>query len=129
MRKKVTDEQLWQALNHSNGIYTVTRDYLKIRYGISISSFAIRKRAIAKPELLDEIKLITINEVENGLYQVMRSQNESNKLKAIIFYLKTQGKAHGYTERNELEVDGNLDIKVQFIKIPQEKIKKTQIVT
>lgn len=117
MRQKVSDKQLWEAINHANGVYTKARDYLKVAYGIKIAAVNIRERAIKKPELLEEIKIISINEAENGLKLLIAgAKNEAVKLKAIMFYLKTQGKDSGWTERKELEVDGNLTLKVMFVK-------------
>ena len=45
----------------------------------------------------------------------MRTKNEPVRLRAIDLFLKTQGKSRGYVERQELEIDGDFNLVVEFV--------------
>ena len=42
-------------------------------------------------------------------------EKRKKHMTATIFFLKTQGRNRGYVERQEMDVDGNLSLSVEFI--------------
>ena len=67
------------------------------------------------PEQLKDIKEENIDIAEEGLHSLMRSKNEAVRFKAVQFYLRTIGKGSGYIERQELEIDGDFNLVVEFV--------------
>jgi len=62
-------------------------------------------------EVLSEAREIALDHVESKL---MKAIDDGN-LTAIIFFLKTQGKSRGYSERSEFgHTAGNEPVKVTF---------------
>jgi hypothetical protein len=59
-----------------------------------------------------DISNIALDFAESQLHKQMREGNTA----ATIFYLKTKGKKRGYIERQELEVDGDMNLTVEYIK-------------
>jgi hypothetical protein len=98
-RRKVTIEQIEQALIANGGWYT------KAANALGVSHQAISKR-VAKSERLqkavEEVKAKYLDLAESKLLQKI---NEGD-LGAICFYLKCQGKDRGYIERMQNEVTG-----------------------
>jgi hypothetical protein len=46
----------------------------------------------------------------------MQTKNETVQLRAIDLFLKTQGKGRGYVERQEVDMDGDFSVQVEFVK-------------
>jgi len=113
--KKLTDPQFWAILREGAGIYAFTVRLIKKEYGIDISRQAVRDRALKKPDLLKDIKEENIDVAEEGLHSLMRSKNEAVRLKAVQLFLKTQGIERGYVERQEVDIDANMNFTVDFI--------------
>ena len=59
-----------------------------------------------------DINNIALDFAESQLHKQMKEGNTS----ATIFYLKTKGKCRGYIERQELDVDGDFNLVVEFVK-------------
>ncbi len=113
--KKLTDKQFWSILREGAGIYGRTVCLIKKEYDVDISRQAVRDRALKDPDQLKDIKGQNIDIAEEGLHSLMRSKNETIRFKAVQFYLKTIGRDNGYVERQELEVDGDYNLTVEFI--------------
>ena len=65
---------------------------------------------------MSDIREENIDIAEEGLHSLMQTMNEPVKLRAIDLFLKTQGKSRGYVERQEVELDGDFSVKVEFVK-------------
>jgi ACT domain-containing protein len=72
---------------------------------------------------VDDISNIAIDFAESKLFDLIKEGN----IAAVIFYLKTKGKKRGYIEKQEIEIDGNFNLTVEFIS-PEEKIKTPQTI-
>ena len=97
----VTDEQLADAIMSTSGNYASMQMFLANKYGTTLSCSRISERISMSEELqsaLSETKLKKLKIVEGALDKKIRE----GCLPAIIFYLKTQGKEHGWSERHEV---------------------------
>jgi len=59
-------------------------------------------------EAIDELQNVTLDHVELKLHELIDDLN----VPAILFYMKTKGKARGYIERSELAVEGSVESKL-----------------
>jgi hypothetical protein len=74
---------------------------------VTMSRQAVRDRALKKPHLLDDIEEENLDYAEEGLQDLLRSDDQRIKLRAVELYLKTKGKERGYVERKQLTgIDG-----------------------
>jgi len=113
---KLSKKQFWAGLRESAGIYSRAVRLFKKEYDVDISRVSVRERALKDPQQLDDIFEQNLDIAEEGLHTLMRTSNEPVRLRAIDLFLKTQGKSRGYVDRHELEVDGNLNLVVEYIK-------------
>ncbi len=113
---KLTNQQFWAGLRESAGLYSRAVRLFKKEYDVDISRVSVRERALKDPDQLADIKEQNLDIAEEGLHTLMRTSNEPVRLRAIDLFLKTQGKSRGYVDRHELEVDGNLNLVVEYIK-------------
>ena len=60
---------------------------------------------------VEAMKDLVIDFAETALHK----QIKNGGVPSTIFYLKTMGKDRGYVERQELDVDGDLSLQIQFI--------------
>lgn len=104
---KLSDEQFFSILRENAGLFARTARAIKQQFGIKYTRQAVRKRALASPEILKDIEEENLDIAEEGLHTLMRSQNERIKLKAIELFLKTKGKKRGYVERQEMYHEAN----------------------
>ena len=72
---------------------------------------------------VNDISDIAIDFAESKLFDLIKEGN----IAAVIFYLKTKGKKRGYIEKQEIEIDGNFNLTVEFIS-PDEQIKTPQTI-
>ena len=96
-----TDDEIIEALQATKGIITLACSWLLKNKGIRITRQTIHRRINKSKKVADarkEIDEATLDFAEGKLLQLL---NEGDKT-ALIFYLKTKGKARGYTERQEL---------------------------
>jgi len=112
---KLTDNEFWKVLRESAGIYARAVRLAKKEYNVDISRIAIRERALKDPHQLKDIREENIDIAEEGIHSLMRSKNESVRFKAVQLYLKTIGKERGYVERQEFDVDSDMNFTVEFI--------------
>lgn len=116
MNQKVTDGQLLGAIKGSAGNTSVIAERLKKEYGIEITRRAITERKNKNPRISDafaEEKERTKDFVENEFFKQVKAGNMS----AIIFYLKTQCKDRGYSERRELTGADGTSLQMGEVKI------------
>ena len=116
MNQKVTDGQLLGAIKGSAGNTSVIVERLKKEYGIEITPRAIVQRKNKSKRISDafvEEKERTKDFVENEFFKQVKSGN----ITAIIFYLKTQCKDRGYSERREITGADGTSLQMGEVKI------------
>ena len=106
---KITAGNLIQQINDMRGNITAVAR----RFGVSRTT--IYKHINKYPTVkiaLDEAREEMIDNAESVLYQQVLGGN----MTAVIFFLKTQGKRRGYSERQELELlgDKTIGIRVEY---------------
>lgn len=95
MANRYTAEQVAQALKDANGIVR----YAAQRLGCSrLTVYNYMKKYASVKQAHEDARENQIDYVEGKLLEQINSGN----ITAIIFYLKTQAKHRGYTERQEV---------------------------
>jgi hypothetical protein len=102
---KVTVQQCEEALLDSCGIVSQAARNLKISRNALITRIANHK---SLQEAVVQSREIMIDEGESALVTAVKDGQGW----AVSLLLKTIGKHRGYIEKSELEVGGNLNIKV-----------------
>lgn len=105
-KKMLTVEQITDALRKKSGNITEAARALKVTRG------ALYKRIDA-----DESLLQVVTDAREALVDVAESQLlkqiKQGNTTAIIFTLKTQGKARGYVEQTDHKHSGSVDLNVK----------------
>lgn len=113
--RKISDEQFLSVLRENGGLYAKTARAITEQFDVPYSRQAVRAKAENFPAELADILEENLDVAEEGLMSLMKSDNETVRLKAIELYLKTQGKKRGYTEKTEVEHSGDLNgIKIVY---------------
>ena len=106
--QRFTEEQVAQAVMEAGGILTTAAQRLGCA---SCTIYEYLKRFPALKDVLVEARESALDEAESELMKLIRAGN----LTAIIFFLKTQGKSRGYSERSDFgHTAGNEPVKVTF---------------
>ena len=116
MNEKVTIGQLLGAIKGSAGNVTVILERLKKEYGIEITRDAIVWRRNNDERVAEAFKLEkerTKDFVENEFFKQVKGGN----MTAIIFFLKTQCKDRGYSERKEITGSNGTPLQMGEVKI------------
>lgn len=98
---KITNAQIEELIPQKNG------NVAAVARALGVSRRAVTKRiekSVRLQELLEDERELMLDNVESVLY----SKALAGETAEMIFFLKTQGKKRGYTERQEHEVDANL---------------------
>ena len=101
---KINDGEFLEALQICGGLQQKTADYISEKYGIKYTRWAVHDRI--KRKFKDEVKNIkegNLDRAEFELFKLMESYDENVKLKAIQFYLKSNGRDRGYGDKIEHE--------------------------
>ena len=101
--KKVTDKELWAALEANSGLLSRTARALEKKLGITYTRQAVKERAEKDMERLNDIREQQIDIAEDSLIKLIRSEDERVRFQAVKYYLSTIGKKRGYVERRELD--------------------------
>ena len=118
--KQLKKEQLLEALVKSLGIVSTAC----LNVGMSRTTYyKYYNEGGQFKDQVDDISNIAIDFAESKLFDLIKEGN----IAAVIFYLKTKGKKRGYIEKQEIEIDGNFNLTVEFIS-PEEKIKTPQTI-
>jgi hypothetical protein len=112
---KLPEPQFLAILRKNAGLYAMTAKAIQKQYGISITRECVRRRALNHPEELADIVEQNIDTAEEGLHSLMQAENESVRLRAIELFLRTRGKARGYTERQDIGIDDGLNVTVSWV--------------
>jgi len=115
-KREETAARIIAAISESSGLLTLAAKKAGLGYSTVwryTQEFPTVKQAVieAKERMLDF--------AEGKLYERIMSGDNA----AIIFYLKTQGKARGYVERQEVTGEGGQPIKTEII-VQSEKAKE-----
>lgn len=116
MNEKVTKGQLLSAIKGSTGNVSTVLERLKSEYGIELSREAIAWRRNNDEEIANafkEEKESTKDIVEDAFFEQVKNGN----LTAIIFFLKTQCKDRGYSERRELTGQDGTPLQMGEVKV------------
>ena len=62
-------------------------------------------------EDMEEIQNVVLDFAESKLYELVDEKHPT----AIIFLLKTKGRNRGYVERQEMDIEGGMNLVVEFI--------------
>jgi hypothetical protein len=100
---KLSDEQFFSILRENAGLFSMTAKAIEKQFGIKYTRQSVRERALGNKKEYEEILERNLDIAEAGLVTLMQDENPQVKLRAIEFYLKTQGKRRGYVERTEIE--------------------------
>lgn len=106
-KKRLSDKEFWTILRANAGLYARTARAIEKEFGVSITRQSVRERAEKKPDLLKDILEENLDIAEEGQQSLMRSKNESIRLKAITFYLRTKGKDRGYVTQVNSDITSN----------------------
>ena len=106
----LSDEQFLTILRKNGGLFSRTARAIVKEYGGTYTRQAVEKRARNFPDIIYDINEENIDIAEEGLYTLIRSENESIRLRAIELLLRTRGRKRGYVEKSELEVSGEFNI-------------------
>lgn len=104
--QKYPTEMVIQAIKDTKGMLTLTAQRLDCAY-TTLQDYIARNPEIA--QAYKETKESLLDAVELTLYDKAIKERDTT---ALIFLAKTQGKQRGYTERQETEHSGGLEIKV-----------------
>jgi len=121
--KKISDKEFLTILRENAGLFSRTARAIQKQFGIEYTRQAVRERALKHPEILKDIEEENIDIAEEGLHSLMRSKNETIRLKAVELFLKTKGRRRGYSEK--IEIDQNIRTKepptIRIIKSDEQK--------
>jgi hypothetical protein len=117
--KLISNKEFWAMLRANGGLYARTARAIKEKFKLNdYARQTVRARALLRPDLLADIEEENIDIAEESLAQIMRSsKQESTRLDATKFYLKTKGKNRGYVERQEHPGEGGKDLPVPLTNI------------
>ena len=106
-KREQTAEKIIRALGETKGLLTLAARNAGVSYR-TVNRYANEFPSVR--EAVEEAKESLLDFAENKLYDKMAAGD----MTAIIFYLKTQGKARGYTERQEHTGEGGQPIEVRI---------------
>lgn len=104
----IPDKQFWGILRQCAGNITECRDEILKQTGIQMSRQAVHQRATRQMEQLNDIRDEAVDAAEAGLMTLMKSKNQTIKIKAIELFLKAYGKKRGYGNTHQIEFNVNL---------------------
>ena len=110
VEKRVTDNEIKEALLAVGGIYTAAVTWIKHKKGKETNRKTIERRVKANADLQEarkEATEILLDVSENKLLQLINQGDRS----AIIFFLKCKGKERGYVERQEISAEVSAEVK------------------
>jgi len=100
-KREETAKRIIQALKETSGLLTMAAAKSGIGYR-TVCRYVAEYPSVK--EAAQDAKEAMLDFAEGKLYSKIKDGDNT----AIIFYLKTQGKARGYIEKQELEHSGNI---------------------
>ena len=102
---KYTPEQVVEALRKTEGMAFLAADLL----GSSVSTvYRYAERYPAVKEIIEHTKGVRLDTAESSMWSAVKDSEPW----AVCFYLKTQGKARGYVERQEIEATAKARLEI-----------------
>lgn len=102
---EVRKRAMIEALEKSLGVVTMACRSVGID---RTTHYAWMKEDCGYKAQVEELKNVALDFAESQLHQKIKNNDTS----AIIFFLKTQGKARGYVEKQEFEVKDPITIQI-----------------
>jgi len=106
-KREETCRRIIQAISESSGLLTLAAKKAGVSYP-TINRYARDFPSVK--QAVQESKERMLDFAEGKLYEKIKEGDNT----AIIFYLKTQGKARGYIERQEFTGEGGKPIKYEI---------------
>ena len=106
-KREQTAQRIIVALKETKGLLTLAASKAGVSYR-TVNRYANEYPLVR--EAVQEAKESMLDFAEEGLFTEIKARN----MTAIIFYLKTQGKHRGYTERQEITGEGGKPIKAEI---------------
>lgn len=108
-KRELTAKKIIEALHASHGLLTLAAKKAGVGYR-TVCRYVEEYPSVAQAVV--DSKEAMLDYAEGKLYE----QISKNNMTAIIFYMKTQGKARGYIERHEVrgEDGGAIIVKVVY---------------
>src|SRR5215469_6278752 len=119
MKPKLKLQHVEDALRQAGGIISTAAKILQAAYG-SCTPRTVRNYVKRHPRLvkvIEETVELNLDTAESQLMTLIANGN----LGAVIFYLKTKGKARGYVERVEATGSGGGPIKIELSRSTQRR--------
>lgn len=118
----MTKKQIIKALKEAKGVITVAAESL------DCSRQAIYKRMKKDDDIAqarDDAREGMIDTAENALHDLITDPDHKDHYKAIRYYLSTQGKDRGYSEKHQHEHSGNVNLFEALTEQPNESDSET----
>jgi len=119
---KLSDNEFFAALRESAGLFSRTVRYIKKEYDVDITRQSVHTRAHKRPDILKDIEEQNIDVAEEGLHSIMRSKNESLRLKACLEFLSYKAKERGYIKTVE-NINKNIGDQLDISKLSVADLK------
>ena len=118
----ITYDQFVEAMDICEGFPKRVMNFIREEYGIESTAKDVfaRMRSEEYEEEYHKVKDLRLSNAEYELFQIAQSGEESTRLKAISFILKTQGRHLGYGDK--LEVDHGSGVVVNWVSDPKNAI-------
>jgi len=126
MKPKLKLQHVEDALRQAGGIISTAAKILETAYG-SCTPRTVRnyvKRHPRLAEVIEETVELNLDTAESQLMSLIANGN----LGAVIFYLKTKGKARGYVERVEATGSGGGPIKIDIETVRNARQRNLELV-
>jgi len=126
MKPKLKLQHVEDALRQAGGILSTAAKILETAYG-SCTPRTVRnyvKRHPRLAEVIEETVELNLDTAESQLMSLIANGN----LGAVIFYLKTKGKARGYVERVEATGSGGGPIKIDIETVRNARQRNLELV-
>ena len=126
MKPKLKLQHVEDALRQAGGIISTAAKILESGYG-SCTPRTVRnyiKRHPKLAEVVEETVEVNLDTAESQLMTLIANGNVA----AVIFYLKTKGKARGYVERVETTGSGGGPIKIDIEMVKNARQRNIELV-
>ena len=98
-KMKISESDFFAILRECAGIYARAARVISKKIGEPYSRQAVRERAEKRPDLMSDIEEENKDIAEEGLQSLMRSKDESIRMKSVFLYLKTKCRDRGYGDQ------------------------------
>jgi len=109
-KRELTCQRIIQSLHETKGLLTLAAHKAGVSY-TTVKRYAAEFPSVAEAVL--EAKESMLDFAEAKLYEKIKGGDNA----CIIFYLKTQGKARGFIERQEISGEGGgaIPVRIEYV--------------